>query len=612
MKLFKIVTALCILLVLVWVSPAASHTRTQFFKVDIRELPNTGPADRVMGKMVLKSLFPNKAFVVTLKYPGVSVKDRQMPGRRPMKPANIRVAPGATATIQFQAAPLKEGKQIVTLELVVESEKGSSLGTQPVDLYFIVKNKRYTRTTYEKLYVPKKVIEKTPAGAPPVASGKAIKANFGEPVVPHPKNVTAKLGNRVLKPNQLPAPGKVAINKPTSSITDTSKPIGMNHPAAAPGETPFTGEMTGTPQPNSTHRGFATLRWADILSPVAAAEAADSYTVSGQFSYRGMDNQLHPGWAWLVKLWWHRSDGSWVSLAENYIMPDGRWSLTFSRNDYSGQHLLVLYRAGSYYVMPQDKDGNEYWWRTSDFNNIPANFDTGHWYADTSSPGILAGLGDVYNSAHLFWNAFYTNNLNPERASAIKLYFPNISHDCGGGSGIWSCANPNGNIWLVPAHTDNCTIQHELSHQLQNEYWKNKRPEGAGGSHAIDTCYNKGLALEEGFAYAVPHWVINSENSDNPTGCGFPSLESPDKTKICNGDTNETWVAATFWDMLDHHADNKDYAYFVNPVDVFSFYLRAGLNQGIKDFRQDLLNGLHPDYHTCMDDIFKNNTITVP
>ncbi|MDO8595505.1 MAG: hypothetical protein Q7R45_02665, partial [Sulfuricaulis sp.] len=182
----------------------------------------------------------------------------------------------------------------------------------------------------------------------------------------------------------------------------------------------------------------------------------------------------------------------------------------------------------------------------------------------------------------------------------------------GDGSGNpWSCASVGGEIWLIAAHTDNFTVQHELAHQLNNEYWNNERPPGAGGSHVLSNCYNTGLALREGFANAVPHWVLDGENSSNPGAGGF-QLESPDKATICNGDTNETWVAGTFWDLLDRHGDDKDILWFNNAVEVFSIYLNKGVKNGMKNYRQDYRDAASSGHQTYIDDIYKNNTITVP
>jgi hypothetical protein len=243
--------------------------------------------------------------------------------------------------------------------------------------------------------------------------------------------------------------------------------------------------------------------------------------------------------------------------------------------------------------------------------SIPTNFNIGDWAADTSAAGTLAGLGDVYNSAITFWNAFYVNGLNPERSSAIRLFFPNTWDNCGGSS-PWSCASVGGDIWLIAAHTDPFTIQHELGHQLNNQYWNNARPPGAGGSHTLTGCFNTGLALREGFANFAPFWVMQGNAAADPSITGGFEIEAPDASVICNGDTNEVWVAGTFWDLLDTHGDGQDNLWFNNPVEVFSIYLGAGVKNGIKNYRTNYRGAASPGHQTLIDNIYTNNTITVP
>ncbi len=103
----------------------------------------------------------------------------------------------------------------------------------------------------------------------------------------------------------------------------------------------------------------------------------------------------------------------------------------------------------------------------------------------------------------------------------------------------------------------------------------------------LSICHHTGMALSEGFADAVPHWVLDGENAADPDAVGF-ELESPSKANVCNGDTNEVWVAGVFWDLPDRHADGQDRLYFNNAVEVFSGYLNAGFKNGIKKLPQHL------------------------
>ena len=353
--------------------------------------------------------------------------------------------------------------------------------------------------------------------------------------------------------------------------------------------------------------------WRRVRSLFAEREALaqTAFTVSGTFSYRGLDANLHPGWNWYVKLWWKKPNNSWEVLADSYIPPSGNWSMTFSKGGYTGQHLLIQYRAGSYFIMPQDQSNNEYWWGDPEQTNIPNGFNIGHRVADTSAAGTLAGLGDVHNTAYVYWNKFTINGVNPERSKAIRVFFPNTWYDCGDGSGNpWSCASVEGDIWLIAAHTDVCTLQHELAHQTNNEYWNNVRPPGAGGSHVLSQCYNAGLGVREGYADVVPAWVLDGEDDSTPSTCGY-DVETPPAT-TCNGDGNELRVAATFWDLLDRPTDGSDILWFNNPVEVFSIYLRAGMKNGIRDFRTNYRSAASSGHQQYIDDIYTSNTMAVP
>ena len=355
-----------------------------------------------------------------------------------------------------------------------------------------------------------------------------------------------------------------------------------------------------------------------LLSP-SFAEAAQ-YTVSGKFSYKGLDNQLHPGWNWLVKLWWEKPNGNWKDLGSRYIPPDGNWSISFNESGYKGQNLRIQYRAGSYFVMFQRENESEYWWGDPVQSNISNNFNIGHRVADTSTGGTVAGLGDVQYNAYRYWNKFMAAGINPERSDQIDVFFPNDFFDCGDGSGNpWSCASKGGDIWLIGSHTNETVIMHELAHQTNNEFWGNKGPPGEGGSHLLSNCYNDGLALSEGYANAVPMWVIYGEKADSAPLSGSIDVESPDPSTICNGDTNETWVAAAFWDLLDHHSDDvdstdgaSDALYFVNPAHVFALYFDAGVQNGMKNFRQIYRNASSTGHEPYIDEIYENNTISVP
>lgn len=587
-----------------------AHTATRFFDVQVVDLPEVGPALKVQGVLVLRNQFKDESFVVRAR-----VAERYGKGQekvRMISGEKVKIAPGGALKLPFRFELVGDGKHRAILQLDVFSPGGGvQVGHQPVDLYFKVKQGQYQRSSYQDLYMPKQVVK--PDTSRPQLLGKTVEVAKDAYVKPLPEGVTGVLGAERLKLRALPEPkgtgnqGKHIVPKNESGTRST--------PGVNPKILRKEGSSFVVPEDPSSTESF----WASLLDGLFIKKAhafgpgpSDTYTVSGRFSYRGLDNNLHPGWNWFVQLWWRKSNGDWEKLASRYIPSSGNWSLSFSKSGYSGQQLLIQYRAGSYFIMPQDQNNNPYWWSDPEQTNIPTSFDIGHRVADTSSSGTVAGLGDVHNSAYLYWWKFTSNGINPERSDPIRLFFPNTWENCGGTS-PWSCASTGGDIWLIAAHAENYTIQHELAHQTNNEFWNNERPDGAGGAHTITNCYNDGLALREGFANAVPHWVLDGENSNNPTAAGWSfSLESPPAADVCNGDTNEVWVAAVFWDLLDRRSDGDDILYFNNAAEVFGIYLNAGVKDGIKNYRTNYRNAASSGHEGFIDDIYEHNTIPVP
>lgn len=601
---------LVLLVSLALVPPLNAHTATKFFEVEIAELAPEGSASNVKGVLLLSNLFKQDAFLVSLRqsarYDNREKSSAEVSGDR------LKVAAGEKLKIPFQFAMVGDGKYQVILQLDVYSPSGAvQLGHQPVDIQFKVENGNYRRVSYDDLYVPRRL---SPGKGPAPGFAETIKTDINARVIPLPKGVTAVLGENRLDLRAVPKPQGSAAGSGGDSNTI---------PTVPPGTLPTRPVVPGTIAPptvptspglqsslESQHWWYSMRGLLPISQAHALGSSGKTYTVSGRFSYRGMDNNLHPGWNWLVQLWWQKDDGGWEKLANRYIPASGNWTLSFAKNGYKGQNLLIQYRAGGYFVMPQDRNNDEYWWNDPRQSSIPTDFSIGHRVANTSSTGTVPGLGDVYYGAMLYWNKFTANGVNPERSEAVRLFFPNTWENCSGTS-PWSCASVGGDIWLIPAHIGLYTIQHELAHQTNNEYWNNVRPPGAGGAHILSNCYNTGLALREGFANAVPHWVLDGENAADPSAGGF-ELESPSKTNVCNGDTNEVWVAAVFWDLLDRHSDDQDRLYFNNAAEVFSLYLNAGVKNGIKNYRSNYRSAASSGHADFIDDIYENNTITVP
>jgi hypothetical protein len=211
----------------------------------------------------------------------------------------------------------------------------------------------------------------------------------------------------------------------------------------------------------------------------------------------------------------------------------------------------------------------------------------------------------------ILWSKLYwEGSINPLRGSAIKVYFPNTTYDCGDGTGVpWSCAARDGRIWLIPSHASrNGVMQHELSHQINYEYWGNSVPSGAGGPHNLSSCYNTGLAEMEGFANFMVFWAQSGRGDDPSSGFDF-RVEDPSFACSSNKATNESWVAAAFWDLHDQHGDGSDNLWFIHPGAVPAIYLRGGMKNGLNDYHPVYRNAANAEHRTIIDSIFRQNNI---
>ena len=356
---------------------------------------------------------------------------------------------------------------------------------------------------------------------------------------------------------------------------------------------------------------------------VGRATAA-TYNVTGRFSVKHTDHALHPGWGWRAVAWWN-DDGNWKKLASNWVQGDGSYSLAINYSGYSGQHLRMQFRAYNRYYHPQDEDGDLYRWINPDRYGIPTSHDEGHWYADADG-GDANGIGEMYRGAYRLWSKLYhTGGFNPLRPDPVTVYTPNTWYDCtlplnvGGGGTPWSCASNSGSgqIWLTAAHSvDAEVVQHEFAHNVNNEFWDNKRPAGAGGSHTLCGRFNEGLALTEGYANFVPAWV-QCDRGDSSCNTGAGVIESSGCASSSNRDEREWWVTMAFWDLYDTAVDNADILYYVHEGSVHRIYFdngpaSSGDALGMTDFQDIYRSHCSAGHEGYIDDIFDQNVNPVP
>lgn len=190
----------------------------------------------------------------------------------------------------------------------------------------------------------------------------------------------------------------------------------------------------------------------------------------------------------------------------------------------------------------------------------------------TGDPAQPYGLGDILTNAMNLLTTLAYHGIDPERTDAPfadphEIYYP--STDCGGGP---SCYDPEQRrIYLrsEQGHNDGqtpvstpFTIHHELGHSLEQDHWGGLVM--GGGIHAVDGCSSHQSAYTEGFADFLAAWLTFRRNTDPGSLHGF-HIEGPNQyKKVCIPDGSvekpsaEVWVAATFWDLHDHHADGLD------------------------------------------------------
>lgn len=627
-------------------SSVSAHTATRYFNVDVEDLAESGEAMDINGLLVLRNRFENENFGVQAQVSAPEIRGDKL--GRDWVSDRYKIEAGGRVALPFHAELPSDGKHIVSVEILVFNETGFQIGHQHHNLYFQVKGGEYRVSTYEELYVPADARIDAPDNIR--VSAPTARPSSTEQVVPLAPEGAFTFDERRLDYRQLPREQGSGIAQKDGRLQidpnyrdrlrkedllkrqlprDQIRPIQRDFPAIVPptgdgGDKEEDGESKkgAALDQSQKHAGLGfgdvrrgAARFMTEAFGVSSAAAQTNYSISGKFSYRGLDSSLHPGWNWLAEVWWKKNDSDWVKLGAKYIKWDGSWSMDVSQSGFSGQNIHVFYRVGGYYLMPRNRDDNSYRWKDPVWTGISTNYNVGHRMVDLSASGTLAGLGDAYHSGLLYWWKFYSNNLNPERADPIKLYFPNTWFNCDDNNDSdndpdpWSCASGD-RVWLIPAHADEYTIQHELSHQLMSEYWDGDRPDGAGGAHNLYQCYNDGLALSEGFANAAPVWVLSGENAVDPQPGGF-SIESP-PSATCSGDTNELWVAGFFWDLLDRPSDGQDVLWFNNPAEVFAKVLRNGKKDGVKEFRTLYRNAASSGHEDLIDDIYDNNTIPVP
>jgi hypothetical protein len=285
-------------------------------------------------------------------------------------------------------------------------------------------------------------------------------------------------------------------------------------------------------------------------------------TLSGNFSVLYPDDTYHAAWSWMIRAW-QVTGNNFYFLGWDYICADGNWHI----DGITPQAKIYLeYRPASRFLQLQDASGNIYAWGQN-YSSGPFNTDIGAWYVDGSTGGDLPGIDTLFQSGSDEWVKFADTGMSALRDNPIEVTFPNTlsSGHCiydtdSNGKSVpkyaWSCSqSSDGKIWLIPAHAQPFPVRHEIAHSIHSWYWNGLN---GGKTHSLDKCYDNSNGIVEGFADYIAYWVQFAPDEPNPVaGYAGYNIESQ-PTWACTGQTNETWVSTTFWDMSDVLNDGPD------------------------------------------------------
>lgn len=355
----------------------------------------------------------------------------------------------------------------------------------------------------------------------------------------------------------------------------------------------------------------------------SAQSAAGDPLIQGNMSLLYPDNTFHAAWGWVVR-GWQQIGPVWIMMGWSYVAGDGSWQINMPFV-FPGQ-VFVEYRPANRFVQLQDGNGNVYawgdWWTlTGDVTDI------GGRYADFSQNGDLPGVNTLYVGATDVWEKFYATGMNALRDQPIQVTFPNtltsghcIYNTDSNGNTVpayaWSCSQTgDGKIWLIAAHAQPFVVQHEIGHSINSYYWGGSMPSGSGLAHSLTGCYNNGLALAEGFADFIGYWTEFDRTETNPVaGYAGYNIETVDNNP-CSGQTNETHVSATFWDMYDLWNDGPDpntsfdSLLYTDPATSVAIYLNNNGKNAMSDYLDVVKSGQSAFWQGEFTKLFRLNTI---
>ncbi len=530
----------------------------------LKRVCENGDAKNIAGEFVLKNVTQQTVHLMIESQQGPQYEFAFNSEQRVLKPNEETI-------VHYKGSIRADGKFQINVK--VSMQVGAEFrATHEVDLYYLVEQGQFRMSTYEELFLQRDVVDK----------------EMGDAFSSAEDNGRVKRGDEYQSP--LPSVQQM-IDLDRKSIF------------RIPVDTAPAGCKEGPCRKQPSLKDFTVQ---DIVQspPVATL---DGILARGEFSYKGMDNLLHPAFGWRVRAWKRILGSIWVVAAEDWIQWDGKWQLNVPT---IGDETRFQYVAFNRFFTPMTSSEDTYRWVGPIRGALGSPHNEGSWFADTSTGGAR-GLGEIYREGMTMWSKLYwEGEINPIRDESIKIFFPNTTYDCGDGSGSpWSCASRDGRIWLIPSHASrNGVTQHELAHQMNYEFWNNNLPSGSGGSHNLTSCYNPGLAVVEGFANFMVFWTQSARNGDPNAGFDF-RVENPSFACADPLNVNESWVAANFWDLHDTRGDGSDNLWFIHPGATPGIFLREGMKSGMAAFHPVYRSKANAEHRTIIDAIFRQNNI---
>lgn len=348
-------------------------------------------------------------------------------------------------------------------------------------------------------------------------------------------------------------------------------------------------------------------------------------TISGKFLVKmpgangGKVNQA--GWGWKVRVW-QLFGGTWLQLAATSVAGDGTWSAAFSVPPLPGIGVRVEYQPANRFFQVQDANGHIYTWFDEWDMNGP-DLAIGTRVADLTKTGNAPGIDRIYQGGTALWRKFKKYGMSALRDKPVEITYPNTlatgkcQNQQNGMAIPWSCSqSADGKIWMVVQHANALVTQHELAHSIHSYYWDADMPSGSGIQHNSTKCYNPGLALTEGFATFVAYWVQFDRTDGTPTDTLYAMNIETLGSGYCMGASNESQVAATFWDVYDTVADGTtisgDSWFFTKPWAPVSTFLKNPGHDSMLEYTTVYKNILGSSWATPVTKLFLWNTMYLP